>query len=717
MVVAFRTDSSVRIGTGHTIRCLTLADELAARGVECHFIQRRHPGHMISEIETRGFRVHALPEPPVRTGALKDGDYRAWAGVSEEEDAQACSEILEAIGADQVIVDHYGFGLTWHTAVRPVVRRIMVIDDLADRALDCDVLLDQNFVDGFGARYDGLVPDHCLRLSGPQFALLAPEYARAREFIGPRRGPLSRVLVFFGGSDSTDETGRALRVLSRPEFRHLGVDVVVGRSYEHGDALRALADERGRVTVHGPQPSLLPLMIQADIAIGAGGATTWERCCLGLPSVVIAIAANQKPASRSLADAGACILLGDHDIRGAEDYGDELAEALRSLLADPELLQQMGEIGWRLGDGIGARAVSEVLLPTDTERLSLRPARAQDVALYWRWANDPTVRSAALNSGFVEWSSHLRWFDERVTGDRAKLWVLETDRGTPLGQFRVELRGGRGIVAYSVDQAFRGRGLGHVLLCQGVRCIAESDFHSPLSCERKVTSESDSDMTIAPDDNKVYSLSVLSDYDSWINTYVAEMVGSWISRGHDVQWVHKAEALKEGDFLFLLGCSQLIDRDVRTLHRHNLVVHASALPEGRGWSPLTWQVLQGAENIPVSLIEAEAMVDSGPIYAQEFIQLNGDELIDELRHSVGMSTRSLCTWFVESFPEGPRQPRPQAGKPSYLRRRGPSDSRLDPEKSLASQFNLLRTVDNERYPAYFDWKGVRVQVQVSKVKE
>lgn len=207
---------------------------------------------------------------------------------------------------------------------------------------------------------------------------------------------------------------------------------------------------------------------------------------------------------------------------------------------------------------------------------------------------------------------------------------------------------------------------------------------------------------------------ILSDEDSWINPAIYDLMIDWTELGHRVHWTHRQEDLPPADFCFLLSFSQVVPSEVTAQFRHTLVVHESELPQGKGWSPLSWQVIDGRRRIPVTLFEAVDRVDSGRIYAQRWIEFEGHELVDELRAVQAKATLSLCRWFVERYPESAAQAREQIGVESFYARRGPADSELDPEKSIADQFNLLRVVDNERYPAYFTWHGYQYQLIVSR---
>ena len=212
-------------------------------------------------------------------------------------------------------------------------------------------------------------------------------------------------------------------------------------------------------------------------------------------------------------------------------------------------------------------------------------------------------------------------------------------------------------------------------------------------------------------------ITIASDSDSWIHPWNDRLEATLSASGHQVTRVTRAEDLTEGDLCFLLGCGFLISPERLALHRHNLVVHESALPLGRGWSPMTWQILEGASEIPITLFEAAEAVDAGPIYLQDTMVFEGHELVEDLRQVQGQMTVALCERFVSGFPQIVDQARPQSGDSSNYGRRRPEDSRLDPEQSVADQFNLLRVVDNERYPAYFELDGRRYTLQITRDDE
>ena len=213
-------------------------------------------------------------------------------------------------------------------------------------------------------------------------------------------------------------------------------------------------------------------------------------------------------------------------------------------------------------------------------------------------------------------------------------------------------------------------------------------------------------------DRRKYSILVLSDSDSWIASYVGEFAVTLRNEGHRVVVADEFPCADEFDFCFLLSYSKLINREQLSKSRHNLVVHESALPHGKGWSPLTWQILEGKSQIPVTLFEANEKVDSGKIYLQRIISCAGNELVDDLRKKQGQVTVEMCLDFVHDYPDILSEAVEQNGEESFYPRRRPEDSRLDIDKSIREQFNLLRVVDNDKYPAFFDFHGRRYVLKI-----
>ena len=290
-MIVFRVDSSVQIGSGHLMRCLTLAGQLKkVKQAEIAFISRNLEGNLNHLIENHGYRLFTLPRVVPNEGLA---GYEKWLTVKQAVDADQTKQILQRIAVDYLIIDSYALDETWENILRPYVNKIMVIDDLANRRHNCDILLDQNYYCDMESRYTGLVPANCQLLLGPQYALLREEFYEARQKMRNRDGTIKNILIFFGGSDLTDETMKALKALESLHRSDIQVNVVVGASNKNRENIEAYCRQYENMQYFCQVSNMAEMMNEADLAIGAGGTTTWERCFLGLPSIVIAIADNQ----------------------------------------------------------------------------------------------------------------------------------------------------------------------------------------------------------------------------------------------------------------------------------------------------------------------------------------------------------------------------------------------------------------------------------------
>jgi UDP-2,4-diacetamido-2,4,6-trideoxy-beta-L-altropyranose hydrolase len=464
-LVVIRTDASLQIGSGHVMRCLTLAEALWKSGAEVQFVCRGHSGNLIELIRQKEFIVHDLLVPENFESACVsennlENEYESWLGTSQEQDAQETITVIQKNNPEWLIVDHYAMGQAWESQLRPHVRNIMVIDDLANRSHDCDLLLDQNYFQDGDSRYNGLVPPTCTKLLGPQFALIRPEFAEARKHVKPRTGKVQRVFVFFGGSDPDNITGKALETLSFPEFSRLDVDVVIGSYNSLHAKIAKQVEMRPSTSLHVQIENMAELMAQADLSLGAGGATTWERLCLGLPSLVVTIAKNQIPLTESLHQDGYIRWLGNSELVNEQTIQNGLLEAIKN----PHQLREQSTKRDHLVDGMGVNLVSDLLNNgPNPETLVARRAIFSDSILYWHWANDPVVRENAFNQEMIEWEDHQIWFDRHSSDSDTILLLIECEVG-PVGQVRFDKSDTHYTVNYSLTKQFRGFGLGKVIL-------------------------------------------------------------------------------------------------------------------------------------------------------------------------------------------------------------------------------------------------------------
>lgn len=323
MRVTIRADASVAIGSGHVMRCLTLARALRDQGATVEFVSRQLDGNLCDFIESCGFAMHRLP------GAMA-ADWKR--------DADEARHAVNAV-QDWLVVDHYGLDADWERQMRGCARRILVIDDLANRPHDCQILLDQNYYLRPQDRYDGKVPPSCQLLLGPRYVLLAPQFEKEASSPRTRDGKIRRVLVFFGGSDPTRETGKALDAIKLLDWSDVHFDVVVGAGNPQKELIQLRCGELPDTAYHCQTPDMARLCSLADVALGAGGSANWERFKLGLPSIVVVTADNQRETVEALAAGKYIHLLGWHDEINAES----MAEVLAQMLKQPSVVRRLGK--------------------------------------------------------------------------------------------------------------------------------------------------------------------------------------------------------------------------------------------------------------------------------------------------------------------------------------------------------------------------------------
>lgn len=360
MNVAFRTDASIQIGIGHVMRCLTLADALATKGNQCTFICREHTGNLIEHIRSKGHAVHSLP-----MGSEADVDlaHSAWLGATQAQDAHACAQLLAELQPDWLVVDHYALDFRWEEELASHCGQVMVIDDLVDRPHTCDMVLDQTF-GRHADDYRPLVPENCTLLCGSNYSLLRPEFASLRPYSLQRRvqPKLKHLLITMGGVDKDNVTVQvlnALRACTLPP--DCEITVVMGATAPWLAEVPQLAQTMPwPTTVRVGVDNMAQLMADSDLAIGAAGATSWERCCLGLPSILVVLAANQTSIARALSEAGAVVQL-------------ELPELSRQLAhttairGDQRALTAMSHAASQICSGEGATHVLNLLMKASYE--------------------------------------------------------------------------------------------------------------------------------------------------------------------------------------------------------------------------------------------------------------------------------------------------------------------------------------------------------------
>jgi len=414
--IAFRLDASVKIGSGHFVRCLTLATELKQHGVYIRFVSRHMPKHLCEMLDENGHEYRLLSTREIET-ISSNVTYASLLGVSQQTDAQDTIDVLSDILWDWIVVDHYALNAQWHQMLRDYTKYIFVIDDLADRPLDCDLLLDQSY----GRRekaYTDLVTKQCRMLLGSRFALLRSEFVKLRFNAIERRTHFQgilNILVAMGGTDPENATKIALKALAEINWQVLPhIDVVLGSNAPFVNEIQQLANYHLlEVTVSTDVDDMAERMVKADIAIGAGGCSSWERCCLGLPTLVTVTAENQKLVARNLEESGAVKLIGI--VQPLQKR--EIKIELERLIKLNDCLSSMSKKAFKITDGLGTKRIVMELAPPYSKEgkpIRLRPINIEDTDLIYKWQSDPRTRQYSHNTSSPSYNKHVKWIKNRV---------------------------------------------------------------------------------------------------------------------------------------------------------------------------------------------------------------------------------------------------------------------------------------------------------------
>ena len=433
MNIVIRADASLVMGSGHIMRCLTLANALRQQGHSIHFICREQSGHLADAIAKQGFAVTLLSARTCSDFTMPFA-HSQWLGMSENDDFADCAPLLQSLQPDWLIIDHYAISRTWQGLAKQLLPhvKILVIDDLADRPHLADILLDQTF-GRHPQDYQGLVPSYCRLLLGTRYALLRDEFGQWREISLRRRQQtnfaVKNILVNLGGVDNDNVTLAVLRSLtavvkSDMQMTEIKVIVVMGATAPHIASVQAFAASAPytcQVVVNAD--NMAELMANADIAIGAAGSTTWERCALGLPMVLLVLADNQRFIAEALTQAKLVTVIDD-----SSQLSQQLPIAFQQL---QDNLSRFSKKIAQTVDGKGATRVANHLGLTG-KTVQVRKATFNDVVQVWQWRNHPDVRQYMFGQDEIALADHEKWFTRQLTLSNVTLLIFEVNHA-PMG--------------------------------------------------------------------------------------------------------------------------------------------------------------------------------------------------------------------------------------------------------------------------------------------
>ncbi len=444
-LLLIRVDAGPDVGTGHAMRCLALAQGWKDGHGEVVFAQAETLPAFEERVRREGIPVVSLSAEP-----------------GSPADAKATADLARERHAAWTVLDGYRFDGRFQEAIVAAGSRLLAIDDFGHAgSYPADLVLNQNA--GAEASLYSKKGEHTQLLLGPRYVLLR-RTVRAGA-VRDRSVPptASRVLVTFGGVDSHDLTSKTLRGLGRTKLPNLQVRVIVGPGNPHVARLEAaVKGSHAQVRLERDPGDMAGLMAWADLAIAGAGTTSWELAYLGVPSLLVATADNQRSVAENLAAAGACVSLGWYE----DVTEDRIADAVRRLASDAPSRQELSRRGRELVDGEG---VPRVVTAMKAGLVQLRPVVAGDARVLWEWANDRTVRAVSFTTGPIPWDDHVRWLEQRLRDPSTVFLIALGPDGEPLGQIRFDIHEEEAEVSVSLDAKSRGRGYGSAVILAGSR--------------------------------------------------------------------------------------------------------------------------------------------------------------------------------------------------------------------------------------------------------
>lgn len=448
MKVVIRADASIWIGNGHIMRCLVLAEALSSFGYQIYFACRPQQGDLIDFILKRGFKVISLAPVENNKTPLNNADYLTWLQRSVIDDA---NDFIDVVGfADVVVTDHYAIDVEWQKYVRSSLQcKIIAIDDLL-RDHDAELILDQTL-----GRKESEYHSTGKVLVGSQHALLAPHFSRCREqaldTVLMTTPP--KVLLSMGGVDQPNATLHVLKSLVNQ--RDCSITVLLGPKAPHYPEVKAFCADNNNVTHHNFVHDMATLMLKHDIAIGAPGTTSWERACLGLPSIIIPLADNQTTISHNLVQHHAALAI-DFD-----DIPSKLLSAYDALLED---WNRYRESNLKLCDGLGVNRVVlaiKNIVEGSSQTIDLRIAAEGDIALIYNWQCRSETRKYALNPQVPAWDDHKAWMGRKLNSPSDYFYIIQDCNALKsLGVLRLDrIKAGEYLISIFISPDTFGKGV------------------------------------------------------------------------------------------------------------------------------------------------------------------------------------------------------------------------------------------------------------------
>jgi UDP-2,4-diacetamido-2,4,6-trideoxy-beta-L-altropyranose hydrolase len=479
MNIVFRLDATKQIGTGHFVRCLTVANRLKRSGARTRFICYPLPQSLVDQLDRHEHEYYPLSGLVEAASSAEDVaiPHGHWIPTSLNADAKKTIQVLAGVEWDLLVVDHYALDSVWESALRPYTKKIFVIDDLADRNHNCDFLLDQNFYLDYQDRYDSKVSKDCHLLLGPKYCLLRDEFIEADQSRNSISYKVKEILVFMGGVDLENYTIKVINSLILCNLSNCSVNIVIGDSHPDLIGIQEICQKQG-FHCFIQTKKMANLMISADMAIGAGGTAVWERCYLGLPTITIEVAENQK---RLIQDAAKQGLIYSPEIN-QKDFEGSLATHIAALIENPSLRQLIASRGQSAIDGFGVSRVMDEIYP----QIELRQATINDLDILYFWRNHPSIRSVSANSETISFEEHAEWFKKVIAAPDRHILIAYQNNGNLVGMIRFDEYGSKAEISIYIAPELVSQGLGSRILRAGERWIFQNCKGITVFCAKVI---------------------------------------------------------------------------------------------------------------------------------------------------------------------------------------------------------------------------------------
>jgi UDP-2,4-diacetamido-2,4,6-trideoxy-beta-L-altropyranose hydrolase len=435
-----RADANVEIGTGHVMRCLALAQAWLDRESQVIMVMAEETPLLEALLKSEGIEI-------IRLSSQKES----------EGDAIQTARLGLQMGASWVVVDGYKFNANYQWEIKNSGLNLLFIDDYghADHYY-ADLVSNQN-IHAHEGLYKSREP-YTQLLLGPRYILLRREFLKWRGWRRKISEVGRKILVTIGGSDPNNMTLKVIQALQQVDLPGLEAKIIVGPANPNLEILRqAVQRSVPHLQLLTTITDMPELMIWADLAVSGGGTTSWELAFMGLPSVVLVIAENQRVIAEELGKMGVFFNLGWYE----QVSSSQVAQAMTRLLLSAEARTIMSSRGQGLVDGEG---VDRVLMRMGGQRIRLRRVREEDGRLIWEWANDPSVRAVSFSSEPILWEEHLKWFQSKLNDPKCIFYIALNEEDVPIGQVRYDMNDGEVIVSISLGSSFRGKGYGNEII-------------------------------------------------------------------------------------------------------------------------------------------------------------------------------------------------------------------------------------------------------------